>query len=116
LIDAVVEGRQCAAVTIARGAITVPVHAPVGCPAASLRLSSTTAEAAPVQSLPLTIAVDEDEDEDTVEPSAVHAALTGTVGAAGGELGDAGEPPPHAASSNNTAQAPAGNAIRMVSA
>jgi hypothetical protein len=62
----------------------------------------------------LTIAVDED--ADAVEPSAVHAALTGTVGAGGGELGDAGEPPPHAASSNSTAQAPARKAIRMVSA
>jgi hypothetical protein len=87
------------------------VHAPIG-PLASRKLSSTMAEGVPVQSLPLTIAVD----ADTVEPSAVQAALTGTVGAGGGELGDAGELPPHAASSNSTAQAPAGTAIRMVSA
>ena len=113
LIDAVVEGRQCAAVRIARGAITVPVQAPDACPPASLRLIKTTAEAAPVQSLPLTIAVV----AETLEPSAVHAALTGIVGAGGGELGDAGElPPPHAATTNSAAETPASTAIRMASA
>jgi hypothetical protein len=90
----------------------VPVQAPDGCPPASRKLSSTTAEAVPVQSLPLTIAVE----ADAVEPSAVHAALTGTVGAGGGEVGDAGEPPPHAASTNSAAQAPARKALRMISA
>src|SRR5438445_3399144 len=76
--------RQCAAVSTARGAITVPEHDPSG-PLSSRMLTRTTA-AVFVQSLPLTIAV----------PIAPHAPPgigdgDGDVGVVGPEL-----PPPQA--------------------
>ena len=82
-MDTVVEGRQCAAVRIARGAMTVPVHEPACSPSLSFKFIRTTGELVVGHSAPFTIAVD----PDTVSPSAPHAALIGVVGAGDGEVG-----------------------------
>src|SRR5262245_29949075 len=96
--DAAGDWRQCAAVRIARGAITVPLHAPDGTPFTSFMLSSTTAELSVEQSTPLTIAVDAEIDC----AMAPHALVGGSVGGAGaGVDGAPPPPPPHAAASRH---------------
>src|SRR5260221_5284584 len=52
--------RQCAAVRMARGAITVPEHEPTCWPPLSFMFKRTTGELAVEHSTPLTIAVDAD--------------------------------------------------------
>src|SRR5262249_26790388 len=93
--------RQCAAVRMARGAITVPLHPPAWAPPASFMLSRTTGELSVEHSAPLTMAVDGETDC----VSAPHALAAGTVGGAGaGDVG-AEAPPPQAASATNTSAA-----------
>jgi len=86
--------RQCAAVRTARGAMTVPEHAPERLPSASRRLMRTTGEFDVVHVAPLVIAVAED-----TAPSAPHAALIGTVGVGVGDEGGGEKPPPQAVNS-----------------
>src|SRR5262245_32105773 len=73
---------------MARGAITVPVHAPTWRPVESFMLRSTTGDVSVEQSAPLTMAVG----EETVCAIAPHALEMGTAGA--GTVGGAGAPPP----------------------
>ena len=88
--------RQCAAVSTARDAITVPEQDPVGTPSGPRILTSTTGDAAVEQFTPLTMAM----------PIALQELLTGTEGVGDGE-GDVGLllPPPHAAQTTTATNA-----------